>query len=207
MQDSSEHAEFRSNGKGAEIIALLKARKLPQMVDWVDPELLAKIGVRTVISGTMGQYADQRLMQAATDRAEEKDLIARYDYRKSGSGIWVDYISDLGDGFEATYAMAYLVAQDSLSIVPPRGVDALPTLPAGEILVMGGDQAYPQSSAQEYKERLQTPTIGRSRPKTKRQSANFLQFPAITTGTTVLAASTRCFVRCAISSPKVKATK
>ena len=157
MQDSSEHAEFRSNGKGAEIIALLKARKLPQMVDWVDPELLAKIGVRTVISGTMGQYADQRLMQAATDRAEEKDLIARYDYRKSGSGIWVDYISDLGDGFEATYAMAYLVAQDSLSLAAPRGVDALPTLQAGEILVMGGDQAYPQSSAQEYKERLQNP--------------------------------------------------
>ncbi len=34
------------------------------MVDWFDPALLARIGVRDIISGTIGQYADQRLMQA-----------------------------------------------------------------------------------------------------------------------------------------------
>ena len=142
----------------------LRMGQLPQMVRWYDPRLLARIGVRTIVSSVFGQYADQRLMQAVTDPAEDKDLVARYDYRdpnasephkclacdESGA-FWIDYIADVGDGFEATYTMAYLLAQDSLDI---RGAG---NLRHGEVLIMGGDQCYPQATREEYKERLLQP--------------------------------------------------
>ena len=103
-------------------------------------------------------------MQAVTDPAEDKDLVARYDYRDPNAdephkcvacdetgAFWIDYIADVGDGFEATYTMAYLLAQDSLDI---RGAG---NLRHGEVLIMGGDQCYPQATREEYKERLLQP--------------------------------------------------
>lgn len=148
--------------RGAEIIKRLRQGELPQMVDWFDPGLLAKVGMRSVISATLGQYTDQRLIQAATDNASEGALRMRYDYsgagidpalQKDGNGaVWIDYIADLGDGFEATFAMAYLLAADELKV---DGEDR--TLPAGQLLVMGGDQVYPDATKQEYDSRLRDP--------------------------------------------------
>ena len=156
MQDSVKRGA-NETGDPAAILTHLRNRKLPQMVDWLDPVMLAQVGMRTIVSSTLGQYADQRLMQAATDKADEAGLIARYNFAKGPDAIapdavWVDYVSDLGDGFEATFAMASLLAPGSLNV---KGAGA--PLPAGKILIMGGDQAYPQSSAQEYKDRLIDP--------------------------------------------------
>ena len=146
---------------GRDIIDRLTRGDLPQMVDWFDPGLLAKVGVRAVISATLGSYTDQRLIQAATDVTTEAELKSRYDYSKPSDGmaaadgseaVWVDYIADLGDGFEATYAMAYLLAADDLKV---RG-EANP-LPAGKLLIMGGDQVYPDATKQEYDSRLRDP--------------------------------------------------
>ena len=146
------------------ILKELKDKKLPQMVDWYNPGLLAKIGVREVISSVMGQYADQRLLQAATDRASEEELSHRYDYSNpenpdelkrltpDGNGaLWIDYIADLGDGFEPTFAMASLLSAESLDL------GDVGHLRHGEVLIMGGDQAYPQASREEYRDRLQDP--------------------------------------------------
>jgi hypothetical protein len=142
----------------------LRLGQLPKMVSWYDPRLLARIGVRTIVSSVFGQYADQRLMQAVTDPAEDKDLVARYDYRDPSApephrcvacdetgAFWIDYVADVGDGFESTYTMAYLMAQDGLDI---RGAG---TLRHGEVLIMGGDQCYPQATREEYKQRLLQP--------------------------------------------------
>ncbi|MEZ5853923.1 MAG: phospholipase D-like domain-containing protein [Hyphomicrobiaceae bacterium] len=155
----------------AQILERLKRRELAQMVDWFDPGLLVRIGIRDIISGTIGQYADQRLMQAASDAvASETELARRYDYSDGDAkevhkrlaldhegGVWVDYVADLGDGFEATYAVAHLLAHDKLAVRQPEAGNAVTELPAGEILIMGGDQAYPQGAPQEYKDRLVTP--------------------------------------------------
>ena len=152
-----------SPARGKDIISRLRGGDLPQMVDWFDPGLLAKVGVRSIISATLGQYTDQRLIQAATDNESEDGLKARYDYSGASSAadailpekdgaIWVDYIADLGDGFEATYAMAYLLAANELN------VSGEPTpLPAGKLLIMGGDQVYPDATKQEYESRLRDP--------------------------------------------------
>jgi hypothetical protein len=142
----------------------LRKGRLPQMVSWYDPRLLTRIGIRTMVSSVFGQYADQRLMQAVTDRCDEAELCARYDYSDPRArdpnrrialdetgAFWIDYVADVGDGFEPTYTAAYLLAQDSLHV---KGAGALRH---GEILIMGGDQCYPQATREEYKQRLLKP--------------------------------------------------
>jgi hypothetical protein len=142
----------------------LRDGKLPEMVRWYDPRLLARVGVRTLVSSVFGQYADQRLTQAATDPAEDHDLRRRYDYRDptpddpmrkvaldDTGAYWIDYLADTGDGFDSTYAMAYLLAKDYLT------VEGAGNLTHGDILIMGGDQCYPQATREEYKKRLLTP--------------------------------------------------
>jgi hypothetical protein len=158
--DDDDSPEAR---RGRQIIERLRAGDLPQMVDWFDPELLAKVGVRSVLSATIGSYTDQRLIQAATDQATEDELKARYDYSDTGKpserlkpdasgAVWVDYIADLGDGFEPTFAMAYMLAEEKLKVA---GTDD--QLPAGELLIMGGDQVYPDATKDEYQTRLRDP--------------------------------------------------
>ena len=149
-----------------ELSPLRQLRKglLPQMVSWYDPRLLARVGIRTLVSSVFGQYADQRLMQAVTDTAEDAELIGRYDYCATNASdpqkclavdeagaYWIDYVADVGDGFEPTYALAYLLAQDRLEV---RGAGKLRY---GEILIMGGDQCYPQATREEYRSRLLLP--------------------------------------------------
>lgn len=146
----------------------LRMRRLPQMVSWYDPRLLARIGVRTIVSSVFGQYADQRLMQAVTDPCNDDELRARYDYSQvdapsdlpnaqnritvdEAGAFWIDYVADVGDGFDTTYTTAYLLAQDSLDV---RNAGKLRH---GEILIMGGDQCYPQATREEYRNRLLQP--------------------------------------------------
>jgi hypothetical protein len=142
----------------------LRLGRLPKMVSWYDPRLLARVGVRTIVSSVFGQYADQRLMQAVTDPADDREIARRYDYSDSKApdpqrriaaddtgAFWIDYVADVGDGFEPTYTLAYLLAQDSLD------VQGAGNLRHGEILVMGGDQCYPQATREEYKRRLLLP--------------------------------------------------
>ena len=148
-----------------EALKTLHAGKLPRMVSWYDPRLLVQIGIRTAVSSVFGQYADQRLIQAATDPADHAALISRYDYRDptpqnplhkvaldDEGAFFIDYIADTGDGFESTYAMAYLMAIDALKV---PGM-AQP-LRAGDTLIMGGDQCYPQATREDYRSRLVTP--------------------------------------------------
>jgi len=180
---------------GEELEKKLHKGKLPQMVDWFDPLVLGMVAIRTLISTTIGQYADQRPMQQAMDSDKGGLLTKRHDYSKLGKvghivlapegdpdnprcddrynpkeeafqpdgtprhlqldetgAMWVDFIADLGDGFEATYAMAYLLAAHELTVC---GTDK--PLPAGQILIFGGDLAYPNATVEEYRARCVDP--------------------------------------------------
>ncbi|MEQ1653766.1 MAG: hypothetical protein ABL897_14880 [Hyphomicrobium sp.] len=163
MQKALPSDEELASEQGQQIIERLRAGKLPQMVDWFDPGLLVKVGIRSIISATLGSYTDQRLIQAATDEVAPEILQKRYDYSETGNpnhaiapdengAVWVDYIADLGDGFEATYAMAYILAADTLKVD-----GAADPLPAGKLLIMGGDQVYPDATKAEYHTRLRDP--------------------------------------------------
>lgn len=166
-------AEHQQRAEG--VIRRLRKGQLPKMVDWIDPLLLGAVAVRTIISSTIGQYADQRPMQAAIDECEPEDLVKRHDYSTiqparlkmpanfgkprltpdQDGRVWLDFISDLGDGFEATYAMAYLMASSKLDVAKGGGEKL--KLPAGEVLIFGGDLAYPNATIKEYTDRCLTP--------------------------------------------------
>jgi hypothetical protein len=131
------------------------------MVVWYGPTALYTTGMRHLISGIFGQYADQRTLQWATDQVSDEDLAGRYDYsrpEKQEDGVaapenpvWVDYLADTGDGFDSSYAIASLVAASQLE------VEGAGTLEGGKLLIMGGDQVYPFASPEQYEKHLIQP--------------------------------------------------
>lgn len=130
----------------------------PYMVRWFSVAVLAGAARRAFVSAIFGSYADRRLMQAALDvvKYDSDDFKKRYDFSTlptSGKDneVWVDYIADLGDGFDSTYAMAYLLSRPKLEL------EGNLQLPRGQMLIMGGDQVYPTAGREEYDRRLKTP--------------------------------------------------
>lgn len=108
-------------------------------VRWLSPGLLARSGVEVIVSSTFGKFADKRELQ----REPQEGL----DYSAVSGDLWVDYLSDTGDGWEATYTMAWLLAQPALQ----AGED---TLPRGRVLLLGGDQVYPSATPEQYEDRF-----------------------------------------------------
>ncbi|HEY0782438.1 MAG TPA: metallophosphoesterase [Thermoanaerobaculia bacterium] len=115
------------------------------MTDWLGPGQLSRTGIMAVVSGVFGAYADQRSSMAALDTKPRY-----FDYSHLDD-LWLDYVADLGDGFDATHTIARLLAQPSLT---PRGG---PALPRGRLLVLGGDEVYPTSGMEAYKQRTLLP--------------------------------------------------
>lgn len=129
----------------------------PPMTSWFNPVLLSKLLLKVVVSDVFGQYADRRLLEAALDTDPKQKLQTRDDISgklpKDPNGtVWIDFVADLGDGFDATYAIAYLLAQPQLKL--EEGTEALPR---GGALFMGGDEVYPTASRDEYNAKLRAP--------------------------------------------------
>ncbi len=118
-------------------------------VRWMSPGLLAKSGVEVAVSGAFGKFADKREIQR-----EPQDGL---DYSAAGE-LWVDYLSDTGDGWDATYTMAWLLAQESLDFDDEQ-------LPRAKVLLLGGDQVYPSADPVAYEDRFIGP-FAAALPKT-----------------------------------------
>ena len=116
------------------------------MVRWLDPRQLVDTAVRVVVSGLFGAYADKREMQALAPRK-------LHDHSEAGE-LWLDYVADLGDGWQSTYTMASLLAAEKLEL--DQDGDAQLTQ-RGQLLVMGGDQVYPVPKRAEYEDRFLGP--------------------------------------------------
>ncbi|KAK7291133.1 hypothetical protein RIF29_06041 [Crotalaria pallida] len=97
---------------------------------------------------------DMRMMQAAMvhDGNQQGDLL--YDHLSEKDDFWFDFMADTGDGGNSSYAVARLLAQPSLRTLIG---DSVVTLPRGNLLLIGGDLAYPNPSAFTYKRRLFVP--------------------------------------------------
>ncbi len=121
-------------------------------VRWLSPGLLARSGVEVVVSGTFGKFADRR----ETQREPQPGL----DYSATDGELWVDFMADTGDGWEATYTMAWLLAQESLEYDGEA-------LPRGKVLVLGGDEVYPLANTIAYEDRFIGP-FAAALPKSER---------------------------------------
>ena len=116
------------------------------MVRWFDPHQLVDTAVRVLLSGMFSAYADNRELQAR-EPAEVADHSGRPD-------LWLDYVADLGDGWNSTYTMARLLATRELELDWDGEAHATER---GRILVMGGDAVYPVPKAGEYENRMLGP--------------------------------------------------
>ncbi|HYN92251.1 MAG TPA: metallophosphoesterase [Pilimelia sp.] len=114
-------------------------------VPWLAPLLLLGTGLRTLLHALFGAYLDKRELQFALPSET-------FRQPPDGDELWFDYVADLGDGFNATYSVAYLLAQPHLDVDGRR-------LPRGEVLVMGGDQVYPTANMDAYKDRFKGPYV------------------------------------------------
>lgn len=69
-----------------------------------------------------------------------------------GRPAWIDFVADTGDDHDVSVAVARLVfAQYTLEGEPPR------VLPRGDVLLFGGDTAYPVATGEEIARRLVGP--------------------------------------------------
>lgn len=117
------------------------------MVNWLSPGQLLLTGLRALVAGVVGVFADGRLVQAALHPAPgpTSDLSARDE-------LWIDFVADTGDGWDSTYSVAYNLARPTLSV---DGVAS--DLPRAQLLVLGGDQVYPTPAGGGYRTRFLDP--------------------------------------------------
>lgn len=111
-------------------------------VRWLSPRTLLDTSMRFGLARVFGGYVDKREIiggrpQGVFDHSDSEEL-------------WIDYVADVGDGFNATYSVAYLMAQDHIEVGGER-------LPRGSVLVMGGDEVYPAGDWLEYEQRMKGP--------------------------------------------------
>ncbi|THU63235.1 hypothetical protein C4D60_Mb01t13590 [Musa balbisiana] len=99
---------------------------------------------------------DMRMMQAAMnkvpDEAKDGDLL--YDHLNERDELWFDFVADTGDGGNSSYAVARLLAQPSIQLKTDSPMYALPR---GDLLLIGGDLAYPNPSMFTYEKRFFCP--------------------------------------------------
>ncbi|NRD44219.1 metallophosphoesterase [Corallococcus exiguus] len=126
-----------------------------KMVSWFDPTVLAKSGMKALLSGTFGRQADRRLLDAVS-----RPQPLCFDYSVDDTGhprdeLWLDYVSDLGDGWDSTYAVASAVMAPELELTDEDGETHVTR--GGDVLVFGGDEVYPTASVDEYQARTVVP--------------------------------------------------
>ena len=73
--------------------------------------------------------------------------------RHAQGDFWFDYVADIGDGWNSTYAIADAIAQPELDVQR----DGASKPQAGRVLVFGGDEVYPYPTRAEYDVRTETP--------------------------------------------------
>ncbi len=149
------------NAISATIGSYADQRPMQAAADTVpEAELTGRHDYREVHRSGKGAVQDQdgRWVVRGIDSATGLETAKSLAFDPNGA-LWVDFIADLGDGFEATYAMAYLMAQPSITlpIADKFGKISDTRLPAGEIMIMGGDMAYPNATIKEYRARCIDP--------------------------------------------------
>jgi hypothetical protein len=98
-----------------------------------------------VLSLVLGDYLDKREMQQSLDASVLP--IAAND-----NEVWVDFVADTADGFDASYSVAWCVSQREIVV---EGAER--PLPRGDLLILGGDQVYPYATVKEYEDRFRGP--------------------------------------------------
>ncbi|KAG7941532.1 hypothetical protein I3843_16G049600 [Carya illinoinensis] len=110
----------------------------------------------------LGRF-DMRILQAAAmngvggvpknrRKGQDDDGDFLYDLHSEKDELWFDFMADTGDGGNSTYTVARLLAQPHIKLE-----DSELILNRGDLLLIGGDIAYPNPSQFTYENRLFRP--------------------------------------------------
>lgn len=138
-------------------------------VSWFDLRYLLATAANAFAAGIIGSMTGRREIMAALPT---KDVKARPYVADANGEFWLDYMADCGDGWNASHSVAWLLGRNAIALdrdgAPtaqpvPRSTTAegLPELadtqllPAGKVLMLGGDQVYPSASAENYEARFE----------------------------------------------------
>src|SRR5258708_35380999 len=93
-------------------------RQMP-MVRWYDPLQLIRTGIDVADSTLFGRHSDFRLLEALAASSIRVDE----DHGNVGAreSLWIDYVADVGAGWNSTYAIACALAQPALTLKDDRG--------------------------------------------------------------------------------------
>jgi hypothetical protein len=141
-------------------------------VRWLAPAQLGRTAVRVVLASVFADFGDKRELEGSFPGYEldlerlpvagqpaqpvVRDLGLPGTHEAGAEGtpdaddLWLDFTADLGDGFDATYTVASLLAENSLQV---DGHD----LRRGRVLVLGGDEVYPVAAPAAYEDRMVGP--------------------------------------------------
>jgi hypothetical protein len=123
-------------------------------VRWFHPQILLEAGQRVLLSAAFGDFLDKRELQQSVPQG----VLRHAGRSEEGEPLWFDFVADTGDGFDATYSVAWLTSQPELAVDPAGTGAALPgALPRGSLLVLGGDEVYPTGASSAYDDRFRGP--------------------------------------------------
>jgi hypothetical protein len=146
----------------------MKNFKPQKMVGWFDVGQLAGTAVRSILSSIFGTRADKRETFAALTPCET------YSTNAEENEVWLDYISDSGDGFDPTYSMMRLISEEKIAI-HHNGENK--NLKRGNIVVFGGDQVYPAPTMEEYENRFIGPLENASQHLNQSRATDLYAIP------------------------------
>ena len=122
------------------------------MVRWNAPKTLLQAALSAATSAVFARFADKREVQAGLCGAEfDGSGPAALDGEGS---FWLDFVADVGDGFDSTYTIAWLLAQERLRL---SATGSEHDTERGRLLFLGGDAVYPAANWDDYQERFVTP--------------------------------------------------
>ncbi|MBE9600736.1 hypothetical protein [Pedobacter sp. MC2016-24] len=132
--------------------------KKARMTNWFQPAMLLNVALKSVISGTFGNYADRRELQAALSKDSDEDSRQlRERLVTERQEIWIDFICDTGDGFDSTYSVAKKAAQRQLVVQTEDEKSGPFTTIRGDVLILGGDEVYPFPTLDNYTNKFKVP--------------------------------------------------
>lgn len=138
----------------------IKDIKMHPMVRWYDLGQIVGTGLKVAISSILGSRNDVRIVQAISASGiyyhdysiinPTGSNVSTSDEPEKKEEIWIDYVSDTGDGWNSTYGIAYYKSQPTLRLNDFE-------TQRGELLIFGGDEVYPAPSRKNYNEKLIIP--------------------------------------------------
>ncbi len=166
MTGANRHHKTANNYRSPTALAFSPRQR---MTRWFEPVAMFRLLLRI--------WATRRMADQRQNQPDQPPKVFDFSADTDDDGeLWFDYVADLGDAFDPTMAVAWHLGRrglDRAAIDPNLGRDpefALPDdlprpphddipnrLPRGRLLIMGGDQVYPNGSDARYRNQVTGP--------------------------------------------------